>query len=64
MEPIKIHNGEIKRMRKMLITFLSVKIQLTLQGTFIGQLFKSSNMGPIKNFKRKVRNYCAIVLSP
>ena len=59
--------AEIMRMRKipMLVTFLIVKIQLTLYGTFIGQLLKSSNMGLVKDFNRgKLRNYFAIVLSP
>ena len=38
-------------MRKIviLITSLRGKIQLTLEGTFIGQFLKCCNIGPIKN---------------
>ena len=67
MGPIKFIIAEIMRMRKILIliTSLRVKIQLTLEGTFIGQFLKVCNIGPIKKFNRgKLRNYFAIVLSP
>ena len=55
------------RMRKilMVITSLRVKIQPTLEGTFIGQFLIGCNIGPIKKFNHgKLRNYFANVLSP
>ena len=67
MGPIKFIMAEIMRMRKilMLITSLRVKIQLTLEGKFIGQFLNGCSIGPIKKINRgKLRNYFAIVLSP
>ena len=50
------------RMRKILIliTSLRVKIELTLEGTFIGQFLKGCNIGPIKKKVKKLFRDCII----
>ena len=63
MEAINIHIGGnyAHGQHSDAFNFSRVKIQLILQGTFIGQFLKGSNMGPIKKIILHVKFFLIFV---